>query len=216
MSGPKVDIVVGKDKKFYSLPKPLICHYSPYFDRCFNGKFFEAKSQRLQLPEDRVDDFEILLEYMLRGQLSGSLVVNETGGEIIKRCMDFLEYADKYELATATCEAVLEPLKKVLAEPHVCARTTWIKRLMVTKRENYIMPDDIQTIYRIAPVNSPLRILVAQGALSAAGIKGCHIRFQKQISDCPDFAADLVGQICTSLKARQKWIDPITNAERIL
>jgi hypothetical protein len=216
MSGPKVDIVVGKEKKFYSLPKLLLCHYSPYFDRCFNGKFIEAKSQKLQLPEDRVDDFEILLEYMLRGQLSGSLVVKETGGEIIKRCINFLEYADKYDLATATCEAILEPLKKVLGEPQVFARVTWIRRQMVTKRENFIMPEDIQTIYRIAPAGSPLRTLVAQGALSAAGIRGCHIRFKKQIEECPDFAADLLGQICTSLKARQKWIDPITNAERIL
>jgi hypothetical protein len=87
---------------------------------------------------------------------------------------------------------------------------------MVTKRENYILPEDVQTIYRIAPANSTLRRLVAQGALSAAGIKGCNIGFKKQIAECPDFAADLLGQICTSLKARQKWIDPITHAERIL
>lgn len=37
ISGPKVDIYVGPTKKHYSLPKLLLCHYSTYFDRCFNG-----------------------------------------------------------------------------------------------------------------------------------------------------------------------------------
>jgi hypothetical protein len=67
ISGPKVDLYVGEEKKHYNLPKPLLCHYSDYFDACFNGNFSEAQSQKLELPDDKVQEFEILLEYMLRG-----------------------------------------------------------------------------------------------------------------------------------------------------
>jgi hypothetical protein len=67
ISGPKVDIYVGEKKKHYRPPKLLLCHYSDFFDCCFNGNFAEALSQKLELPEDLVEEFEILLEYMLRG-----------------------------------------------------------------------------------------------------------------------------------------------------
>jgi hypothetical protein len=67
ISGPKVDVYVGPTKKHYSLPKLLLCHYSDFFDCCFNGNFAEAQSQKLELPEDLVEEFEILLEYMLSG-----------------------------------------------------------------------------------------------------------------------------------------------------
>jgi BTB/POZ domain len=80
ISGPKVDVYVGPDRKHYSLPKLLLCHYSQFFDRCFNGGFAEAISQSLDLPGDRVEDFEILLEYILRGT-SGSMKITEVSTE---------------------------------------------------------------------------------------------------------------------------------------
>ncbi len=65
--GPRVDIYVGPEIKHYSVLKNLLCYYSSYFDRCFNGGFKEAKEQKLALPEDSVEDFEILLHYVLTG-----------------------------------------------------------------------------------------------------------------------------------------------------
>ena len=43
MSGPKVDIYVGPKSKHYRVPKDILCYYSTYFDRCFNGQVKEAK-----------------------------------------------------------------------------------------------------------------------------------------------------------------------------
>lgn len=77
ISGPRVDVYVGPNKKQYNVPKLLLWHYSDFFDRCFNGKFAEAQSQKVDLPEDNVEDFEILLEFMLRGTSPGSLKVTE-------------------------------------------------------------------------------------------------------------------------------------------
>lgn len=67
ISGPKVDIYMGLQKMHYNLPKLLLCHYSDFFECCFNGNFAEAQSQKLELPDDQVEEFEFLLEYMLRG-----------------------------------------------------------------------------------------------------------------------------------------------------
>jgi hypothetical protein len=77
ISGPKVDLYVGPSKKHYHLPKLLLCHYSDFFDSCFNGGFIETLSQTLYLPEDRIEDFEILLEFMLRGTSPGSIKLIE-------------------------------------------------------------------------------------------------------------------------------------------
>jgi hypothetical protein len=77
ISGPKVDLYIGPSKKHYNLPKLLLCHYSDFFDSCFNGGFIETLSQTLYLPEDRIEDFEILLEVMLRGTSPGSIKLTE-------------------------------------------------------------------------------------------------------------------------------------------
>ncbi|TGO37237.1 hypothetical protein BHYA_0102g00230 [Botrytis hyacinthi] len=61
--GPKVDIVVGSEKKSFELPKDLLAYYSPVFDRSFNGNIIEGQTQTMELPEDTVEDFEVLVEY---------------------------------------------------------------------------------------------------------------------------------------------------------
>jgi hypothetical protein len=73
MSSPRVDIYVGPEKKHYSVPKEIICSQSDYFRRCFNGGSKEAEEQKLYLDEDKVEDFEILLEYVLSGQVTTQL-----------------------------------------------------------------------------------------------------------------------------------------------
>jgi len=77
ISGPKVEVFVGAHSKRYNLPKLLLCHYSDFFDICFNGSFGETLTQSLSLPEDKVEDFEILLEFMLRGTTPGSIKLTE-------------------------------------------------------------------------------------------------------------------------------------------
>jgi hypothetical protein len=66
-TGPKVDIYVGVNSKHFNLPKDILCYYSSYFERCFNGRFEEGEEQKLTLPEDKLDYFQILLDYMFLG-----------------------------------------------------------------------------------------------------------------------------------------------------
>jgi hypothetical protein len=62
----RADIYDGPENQHYSVPKDVLAHYSAYFDRCFNGGFLEAKEKKLTLAEDKVENFETLLDYALQ------------------------------------------------------------------------------------------------------------------------------------------------------
>jgi BTB/POZ domain len=180
IAGPRVDIYVGRAKKHYCLPKLLLCHYSDYFQRCFNGNFIEARNQKLNLPDDDVADFSILLEYMLHGSMPSPLEMELTGQEAITRCMAFLEYADKYNLG-AIGDVICEPLRKA-AHKYGGGK---------------IEVSHIELVFRVSPADSLLRTLIAEAALSTYGIKGCISKFPKQLGETPGFAILLLKQIAS-------------------
>src|ERR1039457_3672960 len=98
MSGPQVDLYVGPDRKHYRLPKDLLCFYSSVFDGALNGHFREAREQVMELPEDDVEDFDVLEEFVVKGHASEILSCEEAGEDAAKKCIHFLKYADKYDL----------------------------------------------------------------------------------------------------------------------
>ncbi|KAI5248507.1 hypothetical protein E4T43_01420 [Aureobasidium subglaciale] len=53
-----VTIVVGPEKKPYTLHKELLCFYSDFFRITFQGSFKEAIEGRLELIDVQVDTFE--------------------------------------------------------------------------------------------------------------------------------------------------------------
>lgn len=118
----------------------------------------------------------MLLEYVLKGTLAESLEVEEVGGAALQRYMELLEYLDKYGMGAAFCSMVCEPIKKILRG---------CKGYELGKMQSTAIQSDITTIYRIAPPNSPLRTLAAQGALSAHGTPKCETYFNPQIADVP-------------------------------
>lgn len=194
MSGPRVDIYVGPTKKHYSLPKNLLCYYSKYFDRCFNGSFIEGQTQKLELLEDKVKDFDLLLEYMLhRGLVTSELEV--TSGSFqspMKHCMDFIKYASKYNMEEVVA-VVYEPLKRTLKDEN------WLNIA--------ITGDQIETVFRLTPAASPLRTLLTQAVLSRVGFKGL-LRYTKQIDEVHGFGTALFKVMQKALN-KCEWTDPI-------
>ena len=201
MSGSRVDIYVGKDKKHYRLPKDLLCYYSAYFDRCFNGDFKEAKEGKLELLEDDTEDFDILLEYMLRGSLpldnikprGEAAELNDLG----RRYMELVEYADKYDMHHGIGELLYEPLRERLVH------------------QNRILPKDVELVFRVLNKGHKMRKLITQAALSQQGPHGRM--FQKQEEDIPDFAQEKLVQVRSSKRHRTgkcRWYDPITISQR--
>ncbi|KAG9747683.1 hypothetical protein KCU73_g7285, partial [Aureobasidium melanogenum] len=53
-----VTLIIGKEKKAYTLHKDLLCFYSDYFRAAFNGSFKEAAERKLELPDVDEDVFE--------------------------------------------------------------------------------------------------------------------------------------------------------------
>jgi hypothetical protein len=59
-----VTLIVGKEKKAYTLHKDLLCFYSDYFRAAFNGSFKEASARKLELPDVKpslFDEFQVWL-----------------------------------------------------------------------------------------------------------------------------------------------------------
>ncbi|KAH7418318.1 hypothetical protein BKA64DRAFT_635451 [Cadophora sp. MPI-SDFR-AT-0126] len=199
ISGARVDVYVGKDKKHYVIPKDLLCYYSTYFDRCFNGEFKEAKEGKLELPEDDVQDFEILLEYMLRGVLPLDSI--EARGEaaisndMYRRYMGIIEYADKYSMQHGIGELLCHSIKSTLLY------------------NNRIAPGDVELIFRIFGKGASIREVITQAALSKQGPDG--VVFRKQEEDIPEFAQQMLGEVRKASRiysGQNMWIDPITSA----
>lgn len=186
---PLVDVYVGPEKKHYPLPKLLLIHHSKFFEKCFNGQFKEGQTQKLDLPEDKVFHFDILIEYMSRG--NPSLVVNAAGNKafIIRQCMDFIQYAGKYDLWEAT-SAVYEPLNKAFLQ--------WGPR---SKGQLPITGLDIETVFRVVPAGHSLRTLIAAAALSFGGISSSPFRAQEEKVE--GFAAEMLRQFRNNVTAAQ-------------
>ena len=159
LSGPKVDVYVGTERKHYNLPKLLLCHYSKFLDRCFNGPFLEGETQRLSLPKDKVPHFEVLLGYMLYGKVPDPQEFESACGGSVKDHIGFLEYADKYDLGVVSA-VIFEPLKERL---HLLATNCWAQG-SAPEIESMIV-DYIEAIFRFTPDGSPLRSLITRAAL---------------------------------------------------
>lgn len=84
-----------------------------FFEKCFNGPFKEGQTQKLELPEDRVEFFEIMIEFMLHGKVEnvGSIHefnLNSTATEDKNEFIEFIKYNDKYGLGEISDEAQQE------------------------------------------------------------------------------------------------------------
>jgi BTB/POZ domain len=64
-----ITVYVGPERREFKLHKLLVCTKSPYFDKCFNGNFAEAKTAECRFPEDDSSAFEIFMNYLYTGQV---------------------------------------------------------------------------------------------------------------------------------------------------
>jgi hypothetical protein len=177
MSSPRVDIYVGEEKKHFNLPKDILCYYSSFFDRCFNGGFNEAKNQKLHLPEDDPEFERILVDYMFAAG-GNPIRLEGSSGEQMGTCLAFIEYAGKYDLPGAV-EAVSGDFKRPLEEEY----------------ELYgLLYSLIEIIFRVLPKNHVLRALVARFAVLGGLITGHHSEEEEE-EEVDGFAAEVLKTI---------------------
>ena len=209
LSGPKVDIYVGEDKNHYNLPKELLCYYSKYFERCFNGAFREAQEQKLELLEDKAEDFEVLVEYMLHGSIPD--ITQGLLNNFVSRYMGVIAYAERFAMGDIFGELLCEKLEKALLDEQDSSLGN-----------DFLTPARVELIFRVIRRGHPLRILAAKHVLSCHGIEyqsplhfeNHESEFRELESANGDFAYEILQQIRWGMVKGNKWIDPLTKDRR--
>ncbi|KAJ8068276.1 hypothetical protein OCU04_003843 [Sclerotinia nivalis] len=201
--GPRVKVFVGPKRKVFDLPKDLLSHYSPVFDRCFNGRLIESQTKTADLPEDSVDDFEVLVEYILRHDISYTLSISNCGMNTAERCISFLKFADKYDLGN-----ISNAMYKVL------------RPALIKYGKNYFKASYIEEVFALTKSGDCLRELMADAAISFGGIElsrafGKPVLFQKQESEVEGFAPILFQQLMKTTLA-MKIMDPFSHESKYL
>ncbi|KAF4550094.1 Hypothetical protein D9617_18g032850 [Elsinoe fawcettii] len=186
LSGPTVDIFVGKDKRRWSIHRNLLVHHSAYFETAFMGAHLpksKQANQTLELLKDDPAGFELFVKWLYQGRLDDTSAMTDD---------------QKYEYAVACHKLYL-----------LCERFDLpdLKNMSVDQyrqclNEAQLVPDaeEINDIYKISPKGSPFRKLMTQIAArqimdpdtdkDAESYRSC---FQ----DNPDFAVDMVNAIKT-------------------
>lgn len=212
-SGPRVTILVGPKKKQYSFPKQLLRHYSSFFAAYF------SYSTKLEMPEENVNDFEVLVEYIMRSTIPAQKNADtkrtvEGNKATIAQCLNFLECAQRFELGDVS-EVLYGPFSKAVSDL-AChkRRMDGSSSSRTTKKvpQCGIQGEDIERVYSLCSAGGRLRTLVAQAALSYSGPQALH-QWAEQTQNIPEFAAELIAQLATSF-ARQSWMDPVTKQSR--
>ncbi|CAG8972246.1 hypothetical protein HYALB_00001644 [Hymenoscyphus albidus] len=134
--GPAVNFAVGtgEDRKYHCLPKYILCHYSKYFERLLteDNEAHDDETPTIELPDERVLFFDTLFEFMLNKKINDYFLVpkedrirrvadDDTWSEeplrcyerYIDTCMEFLLYAQKYDLGEMASDIVCPSLSIV-------------------------------------------------------------------------------------------------------
>jgi len=99
--------------KSYPLSKKLVCYYSTFFDRAFNGSFKEGVEQTIKLEETSAETFETIVQYMYTshvvipttpitkvedGEKEEKISATHITQEKITRLLNFIALADRIDL----------------------------------------------------------------------------------------------------------------------
>lgn len=59
--------------------KSFLCHYSPFFNAAFNGRFIEGETQEMTLEDVETDIFDLLVRWVYEQRI--------WKGELLSSCM---------------------------------------------------------------------------------------------------------------------------------
>lgn len=195
LSGPVVDIYVGKDKRRWSLHRNLLCYHSEYLQNEFEPlrlndgsptskkrSVKEEEDLRLDLSHEDPAGFELLVKWLYQGKIEDvdNILDDQAKYEYSVACHKLYNLCDKLEMPA---------LKNMAIDQYR-------KGLHTTS----LVPDaeEINSIYRASPPGSPFRVLMTRIAArqimdpdSDRDVESYRFCFE----DNPDFCVDLVNAI---------------------
>ena len=60
---PVITLMVGKEGRLFAAHEDVLC-LSPFFAAVCRGKFLDAQSKRIELPDEEPEIFSCILEYL--------------------------------------------------------------------------------------------------------------------------------------------------------
>ncbi|KAN0095043.1 hypothetical protein V8E51_015754 [Hyaloscypha variabilis] len=151
LSTEMVEISIGKgnDKKHTRVHKGLLCSKIPYFEKMLSGGFKEAAENSAKFPEEDIEAFKNLMQWVYSGTLPRFRWVQDLEGE-----------DGEFESSWCIGQTYLLLDKFCLFSLADQALTDFI----TATAEMSIVPDFglIQSLYELAPQGSPLRKLALQ------------------------------------------------------
>ncbi|KAH9838104.1 BTB/POZ domain [Teratosphaeria destructans] len=184
LSGPTVEIYVGRERKCWTLHRNLLCHHSSYFETEFQGHEVPRGPDRgsLELPDDDPRGFELLVKWLYQGHLED--------------VSDFIDDERKYDYAVA-CHKLYVLCDKF---DMVQLKNLAIDQYRLGLHEAQLVPDaeEMDEIYRNSPHHSPFRKLMAK--IAARQIMDPEVEkdaesYRKCFADNPDFAVEMINNI---------------------
>jgi hypothetical protein len=76
LTSPIITITVGREGRLFAAHEDVLC-LSPFFAAACRGKFLEAESKRINLPDEEPEIFSCVLEYLYKGDYYPRLLHNK-------------------------------------------------------------------------------------------------------------------------------------------
>lgn len=70
-----INVDKGQNKTHFRVHKAILCAKVPYFDRMLNSKFREEEENRIDIPEDDAEVFDLLMLWVYTGKLPALIPV---------------------------------------------------------------------------------------------------------------------------------------------
>lgn len=144
LSGPVMDIYVGRNRSHWCLHRDLLCYHTPYFQERSVGEG-KQKNTKIELLEEDPQAFELLVKWLYQGRLE------DVSDMPLEKKWD---YADACQKLYALCDKIDLPQLKNIA----------IDQFRKGCYEAGLVPgpEEIKPIYDTTPAKSPMRKLVSQ------------------------------------------------------
>lgn len=76
LTSPIITLTVGREGRLFAAHEDVLC-LSPFFAAACRGKFLEAESKRIDLPDEEPEIFSCVLEYLYKGDYYPRLLHNK-------------------------------------------------------------------------------------------------------------------------------------------
>ena len=172
---PVVTLEVGRKRARFYVHKDCLCNASPFFKAAFTGGFKE-NSGTMELPDDKADTFEQLVQWVYRQKIELALTGDrKTIGVQYDKLIQLYLMADKYSIV---------PLKNTIMG--IIYGNVHSEHYRIASLRN------VKLIYENTVRGSRMRRFVTQSyAWSVKADWYQQANISESLSDIPEFAGDL-------------------------